>query len=143
MAAVKVYGHSDDCVMATGDVPGCGQFDVPNDNSPTFVHFSTGDVLRVEYTEDGVWTVSPHEGCMVGRWAKEPHGDGDDPDPYTETVTAVGNFAWVRFCPAWPMTPADVRKVVGDYLEIHGTVGIPDAVIAAIYEAIPPAKGVS
>ncbi len=119
MATVKIYGASDDLVEVEGGCAGCNEYNAID--TVLFIEFSTGDVWEVEYTSDGVWEVNSHakgvlqnppKGTKGVSITKEPHGEGDDPEPHTETLTVTGPFQWVE---AWEVYPPDrdeyLRKI--------------------------------
>ncbi len=109
MATIKIYGSSDDLVEVEGSVPGCNEFGTYN--RPLYVELSTGDVFKVEYTGVGVWEVTHHVNAGVGgvTWSKINHGAGDDPEPYTDTVTASGAIEWVEAWESYPPTPEEMK----------------------------------
>ena len=119
MKTVTIYGSSDDLVEVEGDVPGCDEYGTIGD--PLFVELSNGAAFRVEYTDRGVWTVGQ---VAVGgsaadgtRATKEPYGEGDDPEPYTETVRVTGPVEWVEVWKTYPPTIREIDEKVGDYFQ--------------------------
>ena len=114
MATITITGSSDDLIYVEGKVPGCDEYG----EDEGFIELSTGDVFKVDYTRGGVWQIRHHvraKGSAV-KVTTVPHAPVsdtiDDPEPYTDTVTVTGDFAWVRFCPAWPMAAADKREAI-------------------------------
>lgn len=126
--SIQISGASDDLVevaRVSGRVAGCNEY--PGGNDPVYVELGTGDVFRVAYTDRGVWTVdlyidrTPSSAAM--KYTKVPHGDGDDPDPYTDTVTVTAKeIGWVEVWEAYPPTAAEKRKKLARFL----TDGDPD-----------------
>ena len=128
MNTVRIYGASDDLVEVEGDVPGCNEYG--SFDGPLYVEFSTGLAFRVEYTEAGVWAVervrvggSGADGTTV---AKEPHGTGADPEPYTETVTVTGPFEWVEVWESFPPGADDLRRKLAERLPEEDAMFDPD-----------------
>ena len=109
MQTIKIYGASDDLVEVEGNVPGCDEFN----DTPLYIELSLGDVFKVEYTKGGVWTVEHVKRgglkAAKGKIIKEPHGDGDDPEPYTETVTITAPVEWVEAWKDYPPTVEEMR----------------------------------
>lgn len=137
MNTIKIYGASDDLIEVEGDVPGCDEYG----SEAGVVELSTGDAFRIRYTDDGVWTVDLiHGDCRSIRIEKVPHGDGDDPEPYTDTVTITGEIEWVRFCPQWPMDAAAKRFVARDWLDRFELSDLPERIASDIYEFITTTK---
>lgn len=111
---VKIYGHSDDLVEIEGTVPGCDEYG--SYDKPLYVELSTGDVFKAEYTPAGIWRVT-HEntGSATVSTVLAPVPEGDEePDPYTDTVTATGDIQWVDTWRAWPATDEEVADKVAD-----------------------------
>jgi len=139
ISTVKIYGASDDLIEVEGvegSVRGCDEFGTDNG----FVEFSSGDVFRVHYTNDGVWKVDHVQATQRGAPTvirKEPHGEGDDPEPHTETVLVTGRFEWVRFLPEWPMSRLAKTQAVFRYLEDRDNIlKLPATIVDEIYERI-------
>ncbi len=114
MVTIKIYGASDDLVEVEGQVPGCNEYG--SYSHPLYIELSTGDVFKVEYTDAGVWEVRPEEltGKLTQRF--EPHGDGGDPEPYTDTVTVSGPIEWVEAWENYPPTVDDMKTKMGKLL---------------------------
>jgi hypothetical protein len=111
---VKLYGASDDNVEVEGNVPGCDEYG--SYDNPKWIEFSTGDVFKVEYTDAGVWKVEhiTQSGKVVT--VKRPHGEGEDPEPYTETMTVVGPIQWVEAWDSWPIELDEITsKIKNDF----------------------------
>jgi hypothetical protein len=134
MISIKIYGASDDLIEVEGDVPGCDEFN--HYSGPGFVELSTGDVFKVEYTHGGVWTVDHLKATKAVQVSKEPHGEGDDPEPYTDTAIAMGPVKWVEFWKQWPPTGADRREKVERFFEHGGLRDEGELLTDALYEVI-------
>lgn len=87
---VTVYGHSDDLIEVTGDL----RAEFAPDGDPTFVAFGCGVVLRVLYTDEGVWEIRPMAGA--DQVTVVPN-EGEDSDNYSDRVTVLGDATWVVF----------------------------------------------
>lgn len=133
MATVKIYGASDDLVEVEGDVNGCNEYG--SFDKATYIHLSTGDVFKAEYTDEGVWKVDRfRNGKKKLSIAKEPHADGDDPDPYTDTVTITGDIKWVDVWSNWPPSQKDIEEKVRKFFEDQDDLSELQA--KAVYESL-------
>lgn len=92
--SLAVYGSSDDCIEVEG--PGIGEefYLKGGDESPDYLAFSDGTVLRVQYGvgDKGVWEIRPMVNgsatCSHKAWTCE---DRD----YSDRVTLEGDLSWV------------------------------------------------
>lgn len=124
MNTIKIYGASDDNVEVEGDVFGCDEYSAWD--APLWVELSTGDVFKVEYTKDGVWTVDHIRKTTKVKVVIEPYGEGEDPEPYTQTAVVTGKkIEWVETWEAWPPTNRCLYKKLADHFKVDVT-DLPD-----------------
>jgi len=100
-----IYGASDDLIELRGDVE--EEFNVYlADDKPGYLALSTGDLLRVEYSTDGVWEFRMAAGIATPEHLTiEPargEGEGDDSDGcpgYSQKVVIRDGVPvrWVAF----------------------------------------------
>jgi hypothetical protein len=85
----EVSGHSDDCVEFESDkIRSEFYYDEDGD---TYLAFSNGLVLSVEYAEGGIWRfheVSNPNGVVISRILRRDDG-------YTERITFEGEVSWI------------------------------------------------
>ena len=135
---VKIYGGSDDLIEIEGNIKGCDEYN----GDLGYAEFSSGDVFKIEYTK-GVWKVDhfKHGGLisvMNGKVTKKPHGEGDDPEPHTDTVTITGELEWVIFSESWPIKRAEKVERIRHWIECgDGDIdNMPDARIDDLFKYI-------
>lgn len=142
VSQVKIYGHSDDLVLVRGNVPGCDEFNIID--RPLFIELGCGDVFRVEYTDCGVWKIDHHKMGLATSVEKTPYSEGDDPEPYTDTVVITGNIAWVEAWESYPPTTEEMDEKMGRLLVRDDTLdraGILSAEeVRAIWKIVSAAK---
>lgn len=93
MAKVTIYGASDDLIEVEGDVE--EEFNPPPDEATGILAFSDGTVLRVEYTNDGIWRVTPlFKGTAT---ISIVQAASEDDDNYSDRATLEGDVRWVVF----------------------------------------------
>ena len=143
MDTIKIYGASDDNVEVEGTVPGCGEYDCYD--HPLWVQLSTGDVFKVEYIDQGVWKVDHiAKSRKKVQVVKEPHGEGEDPEPYTETVTVTGvKIDWVETWKEWPITEDAIGDKVAKFFDLGDHEELPDLTgseIMKIWEVVRVAR---
>ena len=94
--SITVYGASDDLIEVEGDLS--EEWSPLSDGASDdggLLAFSDGTVLRVAYTDDGVWRVTPlSRGSAT--MTKTEAVDADD-DNYSDRVTLDGDIRWVVF----------------------------------------------
>jgi hypothetical protein len=92
--AITIYGASDDLIEVDGDISeefpwqkrGYGQ------PSGDLLAFSDGTILRIEFTDSGVWRITPVvRGAADLTIEQAPEGDEDN---YTDKATLSG-AVWV------------------------------------------------
>ncbi len=90
VATVTVYGSSDDLIEIDGDIS--EEFSVPAYNNPTaLLAFSDGTVLRITYTPDGLWRITPV--TVAGEYVL--HQATDEATAYSDRATLSGDITWV------------------------------------------------
>lgn len=96
--SVTVYGASDDLIEVEGDISeefnALGNFGDGEDDGGILA-FDDGNVLRVTYTSEGVWRITP---TYFGKGAVTivPAVSADDED-YSDRATIDGQLRWVVF----------------------------------------------
>lgn len=89
MTIITLYGHSDDCIELDGDIHEEWEAD---DSDGDLISFSDGTVLRITYTDDGVWRIVP---VAVGTAVVEiVHAPEDDEKDYSDKATIRGDIKW-------------------------------------------------
>lgn len=88
----KVYGSSDDLIEIEGDDI-TEEFYLSGEQTG-LLGFSDGTVLRVTYTDKGIWRITPVVCDQSFRleWAPE-----NDDDNYSDLATINTNIEWVIF----------------------------------------------
>jgi hypothetical protein len=139
METVIIYGASDDLIEVVGEVPGCDEYGSYSTDR-AFIEFSTGDVFSIQYAKSGCWEVRHlvvKDGHSKLSYQFEPHADGDDPEPYTDTMTVTGRIKWVRFCRSWPMDFDDKASAVREWLRDDPSVEeLSNDLVERLYDAI-------
>lgn len=88
---ISITGASDDLIEIEGDIR--EEFYLKDEDDGDLLAFSDGTVLRIAYTKDGIWRISP---VMKGNAAyKNDQAVSADDDIYSDIVTLDGDFAWV------------------------------------------------
>jgi hypothetical protein len=85
-----VHGHSDDLIEVEGDIS--EEFTVFAGDQDNFLGFDNGVILRVVYTDQGVWRITPVAGADKVIVAHAPEGDESD---YSDVAVLAGDVAWV------------------------------------------------
>lgn len=95
MTTTKIYGASDDLVEIEGDIREEFQAGSAGDGDPRWIAFSDGTVLRVAYTDGGIWRFTPAQyGSSEVDIEQAPEGDDDN---YSDVVTLTGEIKWAAF----------------------------------------------
>jgi hypothetical protein len=92
MAKVQVYGASDDLIEIRGAI--YEEFNPGYDDGISYLGFSDGTVLSVQYGQDGIWRINR---MMEGIATYEKTEGRTEPDEGTDTVTLTGDIRWVVF----------------------------------------------
>lgn len=133
---VKIYGGSDDLIEIEGKIKGCDEYN----GDLGYVELSSGDVFKIEYTKEVVWKVDRFgcNGSGTGKISitKEPHGEGDDPEPYTDTVTITGELEWVIFSESWPIKRADKIRRIQRWIDDNDITDLPVSLVDAMFKFI-------
>jgi len=92
---VKIYGSSDDLVEVGGDVT--EEFNIPyNTHEETaIIATNVGVVVRITYTEQGVWRIVPIAGQPEQYTIVQ--APEDDDDNYSDRCEIHGDIAWVVY----------------------------------------------
>jgi hypothetical protein len=93
-ATTTIYGASDDLIEVEGLVTEEFSYHEREDE-PSFIAFSDGTVVRIEYTDAGVWRIAPvrrGRGTLHIEQAPE-----DDEKNYTDRATLIGDVEWVVY----------------------------------------------
>jgi hypothetical protein len=91
-ATTTIYGASDDLIEVEGPVT--EEFSY-HERWPSFIAFSDGTVVRIAYTDAGVWRITPvrrGRGTLHIEQAPE-----DDEENYTDRATLIGDVEWVVY----------------------------------------------
>jgi hypothetical protein len=87
--SVTVYGASDDLIEVEGDIR--EEFTALTDG-PDLLCFSTGDVLRIRYGDQGVWRI---EAVISERGVQITQAPENDDTNYSDRAVIEGNVKWV------------------------------------------------
>lgn len=87
--SIRIYGASDDIVGVEGTIS--DEFYADNED-PTYLAFSDGTVLSVEYSSRGIWRINRIAAGSATYTKVESKGTDLD---YTDVVTLTGNLQWV------------------------------------------------
>ncbi len=99
-----VYGASDDLIEVEGAIR--EEFN-PNysDDGPTYLGFSNGVVLKVEYDDEGTWAIAPRAGHslveVVFARGEEQAADKDGCPGYSDKAIISGEVTWVVCGQSW------------------------------------------
>jgi hypothetical protein len=86
---IHIHGSSDDLISISGDIS--DEFTYPShvDDTGVLLAVSDGTVLRIAYTDDGVWRIT----CAVAGGAMTIVScPEDDPAIYSDVATLHGSF---------------------------------------------------
>ncbi len=87
---MTVYGASDDLIEVDGQVR--EEFPAPS-KGPALLAFSDGTVLRIEFSDTGVWRIAPvTTGTAELGIVQAPEADDRD---YSDRATLTGEIRWV------------------------------------------------
>lgn len=91
---ITVYGASDDCIEVEGDIREEFSYQKRGYGQPTgeLLAFSDGTILRIEFTDAGVWRISP-VARGAGRLDIVQASEGDEGD-YSDVANLDG-AVWV------------------------------------------------
>lgn len=90
---MTLSGASDDMVVVEGAVNEEWDYTGDDEDAPgDVVAFSDGTVLRIAWTEDGMWRITPHaRGTAVLSVVQAV----DDGESYSDRATLTGEVRWV------------------------------------------------
>lgn len=90
---ITIFGASDDLIEVEGDIS--EEFNLANDESPCYLAFSDGTVLKIVYGKDGIWTIRKiAHGTTIATLIQ---CTGEDDSIYSDTMTLDGNIKWVVY----------------------------------------------
>lgn len=92
---ITVYGSSDDLIEIEGDIrEEFYAIDIGQSDEGGLLAFSDGTVLRIAYTDDGVWRITPvHTGLCTFNIVQAVSADDDN---YSDRATLSGEtISWV------------------------------------------------
>lgn len=92
MQTLQIYGASDYLIEIDGAL--CEEFTYQPDES-NYLAFSDGTVLRITYTDEGIWRITPTR-YGTAKFNDETAIAGDD-DNYSDKITLTGEFKWVLY----------------------------------------------
>ncbi len=96
--SVTVYGASDDLVEVEGDIReefnALGNLDQEDDGGGGYLAFDDGNVLKIVYTADGVWRITP---VALGKGEVTIKQAVSSDDDYSDRATIDGQLRWVSF----------------------------------------------
>lgn len=91
---ITVYGASDDLIEVEGDITEeFGYTDDPDVGD--VVGFSDGTVLRLRYTDEGYWRITPAARGSAELRIEQATEDASDDDGYTDRAVVDGDIRWV------------------------------------------------
>ncbi len=94
---IEVYGASDDLIEVDGDIS--EEWSALSDGASDdggILAFSDGTVLRVAYSPEGIWRVTPLARGTSLAGIRQCAATDDDSD-YSDRATFDGEVAWVVF----------------------------------------------
>lgn len=86
---IEIYGASDDLIEIDG---GIREEFSPGRDDEALLAFSDGTVLRIAYTNDGLWRISP---ITHGTATYSIVQATDVDDDYTDRAVLAGDIKWV------------------------------------------------
>lgn len=90
---ITVSGASDDLIEIDGDIREEFGYRFDGDEDGDLLAFSDGTVLRIEYTDAGVWRIKP---VTLGSALLTVHpASEDDEENYSDRATLKGPITWV------------------------------------------------
>lgn len=95
--SITVYGASDDLIEVEGDIR--EEFNALDESDGDILAFSDGTILRVVYTNDGIWRITPlKRGSGELTVTQAVKGDEDN---YSDRAVLDSAVEWVVFGTAW------------------------------------------
>lgn len=87
---IRVYGSSDDLIEIEGNI----REEFYSDDEGNLLAFSDGTVLRIIYSDEGVWRISLVTANSDSECSIEPAPE-DDEDNYSDVATINNTIKWV------------------------------------------------
>lgn len=96
--SITIYGASDGLIEVEGDIR--EEFSYPYDSEAGLLAaVSDGTLLRVQYTKDGTWRITP---LVYGAASySKVEAAGADTDNYSDRVTLAGEVKWLVIGEQW------------------------------------------
>jgi hypothetical protein len=92
--SVTVYGASDDLIEVEGDID--EEFNaISAPENGHLLAFSDGTVLRIDYSELGIWRITPVFRSGLGFDLTIVQAPEDDDSNYSDRATLNGDITWV------------------------------------------------
>lgn len=88
--SITVSGSSDDLIEVEGAIR--EEFYLKDEDKGDLLAFSNGVVLRVRYTDEGVWRITPERGASL---VTIEFAEGADSDNYSDRATIEILASWV------------------------------------------------
>jgi hypothetical protein len=95
MKKVTIYGASDDLIEVEGSIR--EEFN-PSCDEPSYLGFSDGTVLEVQYGASGFWRINR---LFKGSADCQKEDATDEDTDYSDKVTLTGDVDWVVFGSTW------------------------------------------
>lgn len=94
MTTINIYGSSDDCIEVDGAIS--EEFSLQNDEKGDLLAFSDGTVLRIAFTSEGIWRITPVKRGR-GTYTKFFEATSYDDDKYSDVVNLEADWStgWV------------------------------------------------
>src|SRR5262245_25421899 len=90
---ITVSGASDDLIAVEGAIS--EEFTYEDEEKGDLLAFSDGTVLRIKYTDAGIWRITPvllQAGGALLNIEQAPEGDESN---YSDRATLTGDISWV------------------------------------------------
>lgn len=92
---LKIYGSSDDLIEIEGDIheefTALREFDNGDGEDGGFLGLSDGTVLRIEYSNEGIWRIQP---IFKGSGEFSIVQGTNDDDDYSDVATVDATIRW-------------------------------------------------
>jgi len=95
---IKIYGASDDLIEIEGDIR--EEFYLKSDEDGDFLAFSDGTILHIQYTNEGLWRITP---IFKGKakYKKEYEAVSGDDEEYSDIVVLEEDIKWILHGSEW------------------------------------------
>lgn len=103
---VQVYGASDDLIEVDGAISEEFGYTYrrPEDDNGDLLAFSDGTLLRIRYTDSGIWRITPV--AYGSATFSMTQATEDDEQNYTDKATLEGDLRWVVHGSSWAKASA-------------------------------------